>query len=143
MMEDNTRENIKENVEQFLNLYPIDEDRPGDPNLRLEPDTHGGLIIVIIEVPGDEANEGSTYRVQVCPICGETQAANFEAFKKHSPDMAENLVKKRRKKHAQEYVETGKKPPEEDVVKNRVEREVADWDNHRCEQSHPPRELKL
>jgi len=137
-----SRDDIKENVENFLNFHIEETEdnnkKPGQPSLQIEADTRGGLVQAIVET-----TRGETYVVQACPICGETQPGNFKAFKKAEPEMAEQLLREKRKSQAERYVKTGSKPVDDDVLKSRVENEVAQWDNNRCETRHPPREPEL
>jgi hypothetical protein len=127
-----SKQEIKREVEKLLN-FNIDRH-----TVNVTED-HSGLKLVTVKVSADRNQEAVTYRVQVCPICGEAQPATLQTFKKTQPQITENLLKKLRREQAEDYIENGERPASEDLIKSRAENKLVGWDNNKCEARHPPR----
>lgn len=123
---------IKNEAEKLLN-FNIDKH-----TVEISED-HTGLKLVTVKVSADRNQEAVTYRVQVCPICGETQPATLQTFEKTHPQMTEDLLKKLRREQAEDYIENGERPASEELLRSRAENQLVEWDNGRCEARHPPR----
>jgi len=123
---------IKTEAEKLLNLN-IDRHK-----VDISED-HSGLKLVTVKISADRNQDAVTYRVQVCPICGKTQPATLETFKRTQPQVTEGLLKKLRREQAEDYIENGERPASEELIKSRAENKLVGWDNSWCEARHPPR----
>lgn len=128
-----TRDGLQEEAENFLNFQ-----------IR---DTHGfeiddiseGMADVYITIPADESSDETFYHLRICEVCGNTQAMNYEAFRKNMPTEARDLLEKHRYEAGEKYKEAGIMPPSEERLKEKIETAHLNWDNNQCEQRHPPR----
>jgi len=123
---------IKKEAEKLLN-FNIDRH-----TVDIRED-HSGLKLVNVQVSADRNQDAVTYRVQVCPICGEAQPATLSTFKKTHPKMTKGLLKKLRREQAEDYIENGVTPASNSLIKSRAETKLVGWDNNKCEARHPPR----
>lgn len=74
---------------------------------------------------------------EICAVCGFTQEMNLKAMKDSVPE----LVKDTKQTYKQEeFMEDGEFVGTEEEVEERAEGDLCRWNNHRCEQSHPPYE---
>ena len=123
---------IKTEAEKLLN-FNIDRH-----TVKVTED-HSGLKLVTVKVSADRNQEAVTYRVQVCPVCGEAQPATLKTFEKTQPQTAKGLIKKLRREQAEDYIENGERPASEELIRSRAENKLVGWDNNKCEARHPPR----
>lgn len=131
-----TEEEILEKVENFLGFKFDKIGRHAEV-----VNDHSNLKLVTVETPAGRNKDAETFRVNVCPVCGETQPANWEAYRKSRPKEAKNWLKEKRERQARDYIEHGERPLSDDVLTNKIENKIASWDNNRCEQRHPPQRV--
>lgn len=129
-----TEDEIREKAENCLNFKFSNRTVS---NVEIEKEN--GFYHITVKISPTRNQEATTYKLQSCPVCGETQPVNFSAYKKMMPKEAKGLLENKRSEKAEKYVETGTTPPEDERLKRQIETAFLNWDNTRCEQTPPPR----
>jgi hypothetical protein len=129
-------------IEELKNAKPKSEDKlmPSDIKDKLSDKIEDGAEVKNLEFDETTGRYTATtqedYRFRICAVCGHTQPDNIQAMKIVAPNLVQDLKQEYKQ---EEFIDKdGEFIGTEEEVEERVEGDLCQWHNHKCEQRHPP-----